>query len=86
MVGAFSRLSLGQAALLESLPGGLLFLAGTTTFTKRQGSLWSGLPLFLGCWHNSERGWKEGGSSSCSCAQSKIVLVFLQGCFGGDVS
>lgn len=33
-VGAFTGLSLGQAALLQSLPGMLLFLEGTETFTK----------------------------------------------------
>ena len=61
----------------------LLFLEGTETFTKRWGSLRNGLPLFLWCRDASEYSWKEEGSSSCGCAQSKIVLVFLQGCLGG---
>lgn len=61
----------------------LLFLEGTETFTKRWGSFWSRLPLILPCQHASRYSWKEGGSSSCSRAQSKIVLVFLQGCFVG---
>lgn len=60
----------------------LLFLKRSKTFTKRWGRLQNKLPLFLRCQSASEYSWKEGGSSSCSCAQSKIVLVFLQGCCG----
>lgn len=66
-VGAFSGLSLGQAALLQSLPRVLQFLEGTETFPKP-----SRLPLSYSASMRLSTAGKKGGQAAAVVHRAKL--------------